>query len=137
MDIVFAASVFTHMLPEGVANYFHEAARVVKPMGHCIFSFFLFDYYRPDQLRPHGFSRPDFNFDHTYGEYGDNFAIAFPNDPERMTAYSLNLIQQMSAESGLEYALDPVPGIWSGSFKVSIGAQDFIILRKQETRVKG
>jgi hypothetical protein len=71
-----------------------------------------------------------FNFDHSYGEYGGDFAIAAPNNPEFMTAYSLNLIRQMATAAGLVFALAPVPGLWSGSVAVSIGAQDLIVLQK-------
>lgn len=39
-DVVYAASVFTHMLPENVEHYIHEAARVLRPGGRCVFSFF-------------------------------------------------------------------------------------------------
>jgi cyclopropane fatty-acyl-phospholipid synthase-like methyltransferase len=41
MDLVFAASVFTHVLPANVAHYFREAARILRPDGRCIFSFFF------------------------------------------------------------------------------------------------
>jgi SAM-dependent methyltransferase len=130
MDLVFATSVFTHMLPANVAHYFREVARILRPDGRGIFSFFLLDHDRSNQLRPLHFSRPDFNFDHSYGEYGGDFAIAAPNNPEFMTAYSLNLIRQMATAAGLVFALAPVPGLWSGSVAVSIGAQDLIVLQK-------
>lgn len=57
-DIVYAASVFTNILPEGAANHFKESARVLKPGGCCLFSFFLLDNYRPGKPRPSVFSRP-------------------------------------------------------------------------------
>jgi SAM-dependent methyltransferase len=40
-DVVFLGSVFTHMLPDGVAHYLAEIARVLKPDGLCISSYFL------------------------------------------------------------------------------------------------
>lgn len=51
-DIVFAASVFTHMLPPIVARYIAESARVLKPGGRCVFSFFLLDNYEPGRAPP-------------------------------------------------------------------------------------
>lgn len=45
-DVVYAASLFTHLLPDETANYFREARRVIKPGGACLFSFFLLDSYR-------------------------------------------------------------------------------------------
>ena len=129
-DIVYAASVFTHMLPEAAANYFQESARVLKPNGRCLFSFFLLDNYRPGQPRHPGFEQPDFNFDYQYGNYGNNFAIAKPDNPEQMTAYSLSLIERFAAQAGLELAQAPVPGLWSGSTSTPVGAQDLVILKK-------
>jgi SAM-dependent methyltransferase len=40
-DVVFLGSVFTHMLPDGVANYLSEIVRVLKPQGFCVISYFL------------------------------------------------------------------------------------------------
>jgi SAM-dependent methyltransferase len=128
-DIVYAASVFTHMLPEAAANYFQETARVLKQDGLCLFSFFLLDNYRPEQPRPLGFARPDFNFDHPYGSYGEDFAIARLENPEEMTAYSLRLIERFAKQAGLELAQAPVPGLWSGSTSTWVGAQDLVILK--------
>ncbi|MFP5270919.1 class I SAM-dependent methyltransferase [Coleofasciculus sp.] len=128
-DIVYAASVFTHLLPEAAANYFQESARVLKPEGRCLFSFFLSDNYRPGQPRPLGFARPEFNFDHQYGHYGDNFAIANPDNPEQMTAYRLRLIESFAKQAGLELAQAPVLGLWSGSTSTWVSPQDLLIFK--------
>ncbi len=40
-DFVYLASVFTHMLPDDVAHYLDEIARVLTPGGTCAASFFL------------------------------------------------------------------------------------------------
>ena len=101
-DIVFAASVVTHMLPENTAHYFHEAVRVLRPGGRFVFSAFLLDHYRAGRPRPLGFAQHDFDFDHAHGGHGRDFAIAFPDDPERMTAYGLGMLQRFAAEAGLE-----------------------------------
>ena len=130
IDLVFAASIFTHMLPGYTSHYFHEAARALRPGGRCVFSFFLLDNYRPGAARPLGFARPDFNLDHHLEEFGDGFALAFPDDPERMTGYSLTLIRSFADAAGLEIEGDPLPGLWSGSFEAPIAAQDLVILRK-------
>lgn len=129
-DIVYAASIFTHMLPEATANYFQESARVLKPGGRCLFSFFLLDNYRTGQPRSLGFARPDFNFDHQYGKYGDDFAIVEPDNPEQMTSYSQRLIECFATQARLELTQQPVPGFWSGSTSTWVGAQDLVILKK-------
>jgi SAM-dependent methyltransferase len=40
-DVVLMNSVFTHMRPADVANYLRETARVLKPGGRCLISYFL------------------------------------------------------------------------------------------------
>ena len=40
-DFVCATSVFTHMLPAGVANYLREIRRVLRPGGRCLATFFV------------------------------------------------------------------------------------------------
>jgi len=40
-DFVVLGSVFTHMLPEDMENYFSEIARVLKRGGRCLITFFL------------------------------------------------------------------------------------------------
>lgn len=129
-DLVYAASVFTHMLPDAATNYFHEAARVLKPGGRIVFSFFLLDNYCPGRPRPHGFNRPGFNFDYSYHSHENEFAIANRSNPEQMTAYRLTLIERLAAQAELELAQPPVPGLWSGSTSTWVGAQDLVILTK-------
>jgi SAM-dependent methyltransferase len=40
-DYIFLASVFTHMLPDGVEHYIHELARLLSPTGQAVASYFL------------------------------------------------------------------------------------------------
>jgi len=85
-DVVSAASVFTHMLPEAAERYF-RTARVLKRGGRAVFSCFLLDNDVAGRERPLGFGRDAFNFDHSFGDYGDDFAIVVPSNPEQMTAF--------------------------------------------------
>lgn len=129
-DLIFAASLFNHLLPDAIANYFQQAARVLKPGGRCVFGFFLLDYYRPGQPRPSVFSRPYFDFTYPYKGYNDTFASASADMPEQMTACRLSLIEQLAADAGLVLAQAPVPGLWSGSFDHWVCAQDLVVLQK-------
>jgi SAM-dependent methyltransferase len=40
-DVIFLASVFTHMRPADIAHYLKEISRCLKPGGRCLASFFL------------------------------------------------------------------------------------------------
>ena len=129
-DIVFAASVFTHMAPETAENYFRESGRVLKPNGKCVFSFFLLDNYHPDRSRPSTFSRPDFDFDHHDDAFGKEFAYAIEENLEQITAYRSSLIERFARDAGLAFAQPPVPGFWSGRYASWISTQDLVILSK-------
>ena len=129
-DVVFAASVFTHMLPPVVARYTAEAARVLRPGGRCVFSFFLLDNYLPGRPRPLGFARSGFDFDHAWGGLGSRFAVAVPENPEQMTAYRLDFVRSLASEAGLHLAADPVPGLWSGRWDAPVAAQDVVVLER-------
>jgi SAM-dependent methyltransferase len=128
-DLAFAASVFTHMVPENAAHYFRETARVLKPGGRAVFSFFLLDYFRREQVRPHGFSASAFDFAHPYGGHGDAFATVVAENPEQMTAYRSSLVERMAKDAGLVMS-EPVPGLWSGTVERGVAAQDLVLLTK-------
>lgn len=129
-DLAFAASVFTHMLPDVTEHYFAETARVLKPGGRAVFSFFLLDNYVSGQERPLGFTSPNFDFEHKYKNYGKEFSIVVPDNPEQMTAYRLSLLKKYAKKVGLSIVDDQIPGIWSGSSKNWVGSQDIVILQK-------
>lgn len=129
-DLVYAASVFTHMLPVTVEHYLKETSRVLRPGGRAVFSFFILDNYVKGQQRAKGFVRAGFNFDHSFESYGDEFAISVPENPEEMTAYKLSMIKRFAERARLEFEGEPLPGVWSGSSSNWVGAQDIVILRK-------
>ena len=129
-DLVYAASVFTHLLPENTEHYFQETSRVLKHNGRCVFSFFLLDNYVSGSPRPLGFNQPIFNFEHSYQSWQDRFAIANPDNPEEMTAYRIALIEEFAKKAYLKLVQAPVLGLWSGNASQPIGAQDIVILEK-------
>jgi SAM-dependent methyltransferase len=128
-DVVFAASVLTHMAPANAAHYMSEAARVLRPGGRCLLSVFLLDQYRKGATRPSVFARPAFDFDHHDAEWGDEFAFVVPENPEQMTAFSRALLDRFADECGL--AVEEVaPGMWSGASERWVGSQDLLVLRR-------
>lgn len=128
-DVVFAASVFTHMLPAAARNYFKQTARVLKPNGRVVFSMFVLDNYDANRERPLGFGRAGFNFDHQFENFGEAFAISNPVNPEEMTAYKMNFINELAKDAGLVIA-DSLTGFWSGTTDNWISSQDLLIFEK-------
>jgi SAM-dependent methyltransferase len=130
-DIVYAASIFTHMLPDITEHYFKETARVLQKNGRAVFSFFILDNYRAGHTRPFGFAHTMFDLDHSYGSYGDSFKIANPANVEEMTAYKISLLEQFAKNAGLVWVQEPVAGMWSGITDTWVGTQDIVVLRKE------
>ena len=134
-DLVFSASEFRHLGPDGLRNYVREAARVLRPSGRCVFSFFLLDHYRAGAPRPRKFSGPEFDFERY--PIGDDMALATLGRGEQLAAYRSPLIEHLARESGLAMAGRPLPGHWSGSAENWVEEHDVVILEKAEVSSDG
>jgi SAM-dependent methyltransferase len=125
-DVVYAASLFTHLLPEETQRYLQESRRVLKPGGRCLFSFFVLDYYRG----PGTTISPFYEFTHPLPGYA-GVAIRDPEHPDRAVAYSEDRISAMAAQAGLQL-VRVVPGLWSESPGLAVNEQDLLVLRRDE-----
>ena len=125
-DVVYAASLFTHLLPGETQNYLAETARVLKPGGRALFSFFVLDHYRG----PGTTTSPHYSFDHPLPAFPD--AKSFnPDNPEDVLGYKMSSIHAMAADAGLAVERE-VPGYWSKSHACSVNEQDLIVFTKGE-----
>ena len=129
-DLVYAASVLTHMAPEAALHYVRESARVLRPGGRCLLSVFLLDHYRPGLPRPSVFGRPAFDFDHRDAAWGDDFAFVVPHNREQMTAFSRAFLSRAGTAAGLD-VVEVVPGMWSGSQEDWVSTQDLVVLQRR------
>jgi SAM-dependent methyltransferase len=125
-DLVYAASVLTHMAPENAERYVAESARVLRPGGRCLLSVFVLDNYRPGVPRPSAFGSAAFAFDH--GD-GAGWAYVVPENPEQMTAFSEARLRAFADAAGLR-VVEIVPGMWSGSHEQWVGMQDLLVLER-------
>lgn len=64
-DFTIVISVFTHMLPTQVENYLQEIARVLKPGGTCVATFFLLN----EDSKKRMSANPAFSFPYDLGHY--------------------------------------------------------------------
>ena len=121
-DCVYAASVFTHLLPEEVLNYFKQARRVLKPTGKILFSFFVLDYYQGARTT----ISTNYEFEHLYN--GDKqVGIKYTEYPDVVIAYSAERIKDYAALAGLK-VLRIVPGLWSNNQGIAVNEQDLVVL---------
>lgn len=102
-DFVFARSLFTHMLPDDVANYVLEIARVLKPNGRCLVTFFLIN----DKTS----RMQDQKFPFDFGIY----RVRRTDVPELAVSYQEPHVRALFAEHGLRI-VEPIRlGTWSGA----------------------
>ena len=120
-DFVFATSVFTHMLPREVKNYLSEIARVLRPGGRCLITWFLLN---PESRELIDKGRSDLDFRYpvdgclTINTRIPEEAIAYAED------YALELYaQQLTLDRPVRY------GSWSGRSDY-LSYQDLCIAQK-------
>ncbi|HEX7330317.1 MAG TPA: class I SAM-dependent methyltransferase [Pyrinomonadaceae bacterium] len=122
-DVVYGASIFTHLVPRDAANYLKESRRVLRKDGRCLFSFFVLDYYRG----PGTSTARIYEFEHPLADC-DEVAVFEAQVPENVIAYKSTLIRKLASEAGFE-VVRIVPGFWSKTHKVAVNEQDLILLK--------
>ena len=128
-DFVFLRSVFTHLLPREMKNYLREIARVLRPDGTCLATFFLVNDVSLEFMRA-GKSLVNFKYK------GPHYRLLDPNVPERAIAYDEKLIRNLYARIGLEI-VEPIHyGSWRGNWD-QWPVQDVVVgTRKGDPREK-
>ncbi|MCR5878090.1 class I SAM-dependent methyltransferase [Phenylobacterium sp. J367] len=100
VDVVFLGSVFTHMLPDGLENYLREIARVLKPGGRVIATYFVLDDVSRANVEA-GIARPEL----PYGLPGPSGCrISVPDVPEAAIAYEEAFLREAYPRAGLTLA---------------------------------
>ncbi len=122
-DLVFLVSVFTHMLPPDMNNYFSEIARVLKPGGRCLITFFLLN---EESLKLIEAKSGSMDFTYEVEEY----RIVNQNTPESAVAYNEAFIRGLYKEYGLNVVEPLGYGAWCGR-QDFLHYQDIIIARKK------
>jgi SAM-dependent methyltransferase len=122
-DFAFATSLYTHLMPNSMANYVAEMGRVLKPGGTSFTTWFLLN----DEIRGRLKHRlAPLNFPWDYGSYAvDNKRV-----PEAATAYDEALVRETFSHAGLQIQ-EPINfSSWNGGPFPRPG-QDIIIATKE------
>lgn len=122
-DLVLLKSVFTHMQLDDISNYVHEVARVLKPGGRSVITYFLLDK-EAIALAAQGKTKRPFPYDH------DVYALQSETEPEMAIAYKEGFIRSLYDKAGLTIVEPVFPGRWRGREK-ALAAQDVVIAVKQ------
>jgi SAM-dependent methyltransferase len=119
-DLVLATSVMTHMRPEEARHYVAESARVLKPGGVAMHTFFVLDAQGEEAVRKDTALHP-FRFE------VDGFRTSDPKYPEAAVAMPEATVRSMYEDAGFE--IEILPAEWSqGDRPVSF--QNVVIGRK-------
>lgn len=122
-DFVFLISVFTHMLPEEMENYFSEIARVLKKGGRCFITFFLIN---KESLGCIAAKKSFVEFKYDF----DNYWAIDDKVPEATVAYDEMFVRGMFMKNGLQIRTPILFGSWCGRENF-LSYQDVIIAAKQ------
>ncbi len=119
-DIVLSTSLMTHLPPAAAVRYIAETARVLKPRGISLHTFFLLDEFASRQIAA---GRSCIAFRHDMGDYLTSNSRAV----EDAIALPEAMIRSAYAEAGL--ALTVKYGSWCGR-PDPLSAQDVVLGRK-------
>jgi SAM-dependent methyltransferase len=121
-DVLYAASLFTHLLPDEAHNYFQQSRRVLKPGGTCLFSFFVLDHYRGIGTT----ISPLYEFDRLFPGHA-GVAVRDLDHPDALIGYSVAELTSLAESAGLRI-VRVIPGLWSQSPGVAVNEQDLVLL---------
>jgi SAM-dependent methyltransferase len=129
-DVAIAMSVFTHLAPEVLEHYAAEVARVLRPGGQLLATFFLLDADGDAEGRiASGASTLRFVRDD-----GRHATLAQRRgDPDFAVAYDEAFIRTVLADAGLRIVEPVHRGTWSGR-PDGLSGQDIVIAERQPNR---
>jgi ubiquinone/menaquinone biosynthesis C-methylase UbiE len=104
-DVILLKSIFTHLRPQAVENYVSEIARLLKPNGRCLASFFLLN---DEQQALANQNALQF----TYGD--DHWRYVYEHSPESASAYKETYILELLRRHNLELREPIRYGTWTG-----------------------
>jgi SAM-dependent methyltransferase len=121
-DLVVLTSVFTHMRAAEVRHYLDEVARVLRPGGRCLITFFLLN----DESRPAlAAGASDFTF-----RYGEGIVrFDHPTKPEAAVAYEEDAVRAWFDAVGLSTEEPIRYGSWCRR-PSSLSYQDILVASK-------
>ncbi len=121
-DFAFATSLFTHLVRDEVRHYLAETARVLKPGGSCLLTFFLLT---PQAEAEIAAGRAALSFIHPV----EGGATTDPGQPEEAIAFEVDEVRAMLDGAGLA-VVEPIHfGRWANE-PGGASYQDIVIARR-------
>jgi SAM-dependent methyltransferase len=107
-DFAFATSLFTHLVRDEARHYLSETARVLKPGGSCLLTFFILT---PEAEAEIASGSAALEFRHPI----DGGATTDPRQPEEAVAFRVEEVRAMLAEAGLAVREPIHLGSWANA----------------------
>jgi SAM-dependent methyltransferase len=107
-DFAFATSLFTHLQRQEARHYLAETARVLRPGGTCLLTFFLLT---PESEAAIAAGRADFDFRHPV----DGGLTIDPRQPEEAIAFRVGVVRELLDEAGLRIREPLHLGCWANA----------------------
>jgi len=124
-DLILLKSVFTHMRPPEVSNYFSEVARLLKSDGRCLATFFLLN---EEQANLASKGANDLAFNYGEGEW----RYVQQHSPESAVAYDETFVMELLEKYRLVVE-KKMYGRWSGRDD-GLSYQDILILSHKKAQ---
>src|SRR5262245_2246284 len=106
-DFVQLGSLFTHLVPESMEHYLAEVARVLKPNGICLITYYLLTGASKRGIQA-GWAAPKFQF--AFGS--EACRVENKDDPEAIIAYDEQFVRRLYQKYGLAVEEPIVYGKW-------------------------
>jgi ubiquinone/menaquinone biosynthesis C-methylase UbiE len=123
-DVAWLKSVFTHMMPDDVRRYLSELARVLRPGGRAVVTYFLLNRESRSLV---ALDRDEVKMKHSWSD-DPLCRVASLDVPERAVAHDEERIRLYTARAGLSIS-EVGYGSWCGR-PTLLGLQDHMILTK-------
>jgi SAM-dependent methyltransferase len=131
-DLVFLFSVFTHMLPDGVERYLAEIARVLKPGGRTVITWFLLNDESERMLAEQWEQRTNRASNAHRSRFAHDLGVCRVGDrahPEAIIAFQEPFALEAYARNGLEVEHPIGYGSWIGR-EGTLMNQDVVVARR-------
>lgn len=124
-DFACAISVFTHMLPEEVENYFKQMARVLKSGSTAVCTFFVLT---QESLEYMNLQKGTFKFMITKNK---EYALMDKKVKSANVAYYENYLEKLISDHSFDF-VTKIPGHWCGrEKKLNLAFQDIWVIRRK------
>ena len=129
-DFVFATSLFTHLTRADARHYLDEVARVLRPGGTSLLTFFLLDSHALEEIKA-GRASPDFRYEI------DGARTVDRQRPEEAIAYPLAEVREMLTAAGLRVSEPLHLGKWANRPTGTAGQDIVVSLRPRPSAGEG